>query len=125
MKEAVLPFSKFPEVDVLLGPEMKSTGEVMGIGHSFGEAYFKAQRAAGVILPKSGNVFLSVRDKDKPAVCDIARDLKKIGFELFATIRNFEIVDMFPFQKVIYGAQRLSIMKERPRSSYFWWKVHI
>jgi carbamoyl-phosphate synthase large subunit len=85
VKEAVLPFSKFPEVDVLLGPEMKSTGEVMGIGHSFGEAYFKAQRAAGVILPKSGNVFLSVRDKDKPAVCDIARDLKKIGFELFGT----------------------------------------
>ena len=85
VKEAVLPFAKFPEVDVLLGPEMKSTGEVMGIGHSFGEAYFKAQRAAGVILPKSGNVFLSVRDKDKPAVCDIARDLQKIGFKLFAT----------------------------------------
>ena len=85
VKEAVLPFSKFPEVDVLLGPEMKSTGEVMGIGHSFGEAYFKAQRAAGVILPKSGNVFLSVRDKDKPAVCEIARDLQKIGFNLFAT----------------------------------------
>ena len=85
VKEAVLPFAKFPEVDVLLGPEMKSTGEVMGIGHSFGEAYFKAQRAAGVILPKSGNVFLSVRDKDKPAVCEIAKDLKKIGFELFAT----------------------------------------
>ena len=56
VKEAVLPFSKFPEVDVLLGPEMKSTGEVMGIGKSFGEAYFKAQRAAGVILPKTGNV---------------------------------------------------------------------
>ena len=85
VKEAVLPFSKFPEVDVLLGPEMKSTGEVMGIGQSFGEAYFKAQRAAGVILPKSGNVFLSVRDKDKPAVCDIAKDLQKIGFKLFAT----------------------------------------
>ena len=85
VKEAVLPFSKFPEVDVLLGPEMKSTGEVMGIGHSFGEAYFKAQRAAGVILPKSGNVFLSVRDKDKPAVCEIAKDLQKIGFQLFAT----------------------------------------
>ena len=85
VKEAVLPFAKFPEVDVLLGPEMKSTGEVMGIGHSFGEAYFKAQRAAGVILPKSGNVFLSVRDKDKPAVCEIAKDLQKIGFQLFAT----------------------------------------
>ncbi len=85
VKEAVLPFSKFPEVDVLLGPEMKSTGEVMGIGNSFGEAYFKAQRAAGVILPKKGNVFLSVRDIDKPAVCDIASDLIKIGFKLFAT----------------------------------------
>ena len=85
VKEAVLPFAKFPEVDVLLGPEMKSTGEVMGIGHSFGEAYFKAQRAAGVILPKSGNVFLSVRDKDKSAVCEIAKDLQKIGFQLFAT----------------------------------------
>ena len=85
VKEAVLPFSKFPEVDVLLGPEMKSTGEVMGIGKSFGEAYFKAQRAAGVILPKTGNVFLSVRDKDKPAICDIARELKNIGFKLYAT----------------------------------------
>ena len=54
VKEAVFPFSKFPEVDVLLGPEMKSTGEVMGFGKTFGEAYFKAQRAAGVILPKEG-----------------------------------------------------------------------
>ena len=85
VKEAVLPFSKFPEVDVLLGPEMKSTGEVMGIGKSFGEAYFKAQRAAGVILPKAGNVFLSVRDKDKSAICDIAKDLIAIGFNLYAT----------------------------------------
>mgnify|MGYP001291530354 FL=1 len=85
VKEAVLPFSKFPEVDVLLGPEMKSTGEVMGIGKSFGEAYFKAQRAAGVILPKTGNVFLSVRDKDKSAICGIATDLIDIGFNLYAT----------------------------------------
>ena len=85
VKEAVLPFSKFPEVDVLLGPEMKSTGEVMGVGNSFGEAYFKAQRAAGVILPKTGNVFISVRDKDKPLVCDVAEDLIKIGFSLYAT----------------------------------------
>ena len=85
VKEAVLPFSKFPEVDVLLGPEMKSTGEVMGIGNSFGEAYFKAQRAAGVILPKTGNVFISVRDKDKEPVCDVAKELIKIGYNLFAT----------------------------------------
>ncbi|MBH44034.1 MAG: carbamoyl phosphate synthase large subunit [Gammaproteobacteria bacterium] len=85
VKEAVFPFSKFPEVDVLLGPEMKSTGEVMGFGKTFGEAYFKAQRAAGVILPKNGNAFISVRDKDKPAMCDIAKDLIKIGFDIFAT----------------------------------------
>ena len=64
---------------------MKSTGEVMGIGNSFGEAYFKAQRAAGVILPKTGNVFISVRDKDKEPVCDVAEELIKIGFNLFAT----------------------------------------
>ena len=89
VKEAVFPFSKFPEVDVLLGPEMKSTGEVMGLGKSFGEAYFKAQRAAGVILPKSGNVFISVRDKDKPEVCVVARDLIKIGFTIFATSGTF------------------------------------
>ena len=89
VKEAVFPFSKFPEVDVLLGPEMKSTGEVMGFGKSFGEAYFKAQRAAGVILPKTGNVFISVRDKDKFKICDIAKDLINIGFTIFATSGTF------------------------------------
>ena len=89
VKEAVFPFSKFPEVDVLLGPEMKSTGEVMGFGKSFGEAYFKAQRAAGVILPKSGNAFISVRDKDKPEICGIAKDLLNIGFTIFATSGTF------------------------------------
>jgi len=85
VKEAVFPFSKFPEVDVLLGPEMKSTGEVMGFGKSFGEAYFKAQRAAGVILPKSGNVFISVRDHDKDAICEVARELIDMGFSIYAT----------------------------------------
>ncbi len=85
VKEAVFPFSKFPEVDVLLGPEMKSTGEVMGFGKTFGEAYFKAQRAAGVILPKSGNVFISVRDPDKEAICDVASELLEIGFKIYAT----------------------------------------
>ena len=82
VKEAVLPFSKFPEVDVLLGPEMKSTGEVMGVGNSFGEAYFKAQRAAGVILPKTGNVFISVRDHDKEPICEVAAELINMGFDL-------------------------------------------
>ena len=85
VKEAVFPFSKFPEVDVLLGPEMKSTGEVMGFGKTFGEAYFKAQRAAGVILPKTGNVFISVRDHDKEPMCDVALELIDLGFKIYAT----------------------------------------
>ena len=85
VKEAVFPFVKFPGVDPLLGPEMKSTGEVMGIGGSFGEAFAKAQLAAGVNLPRSGNIFISVRDKDKPESKDVARDLLALGFNLYAT----------------------------------------
>jgi len=85
VKEAVFPFVKFPGVDPLLGPEMKSTGEVMGIGGSFGEAFAKAQLAAGVNLPHSGNIFISVRDKDKPESKDVARDLLALGFNLYAT----------------------------------------
>ena len=89
VKEAVFPFSKFPEVDVLLGPEMKSTGEVMGFGKTFGEAYFKAQRAAGVILPKEGNVFISVRDHDKEQICEVASELIVMGFKIYATSGTF------------------------------------
>ena len=89
VKEAVFPFSKFPEVDVLLGPEMKSTGEVMGFGQTFGEAYFKAQRAAGVILPKEGNVFISVRDHDKEPICEVASELVDMGFKIYATSGTF------------------------------------
>tara|TARA_B100000676_G_scaffold294834_1_gene333272 strand:- start:1601 stop:4828 length:3228 start_codon:yes stop_codon:yes gene_type:complete len=89
VKEAVFPFSKFPEVDVLLGPEMKSTGEVMGFGKTFGEAYFKAQRAAGVILPKEGNVFISVRDHDKEPICEVASELIDMGFHVYATSGTF------------------------------------
>ncbi|MEX0430827.1 carbamoyl-phosphate synthase large subunit [Spiribacter insolitus] len=85
VKEAVFPFIKFPGVDPILGPEMKSTGEVMGIGPVFGEAYAKSQLAAGVELPRGGRVFISVRDADKPAVAAIARDLSRKGFELVAT----------------------------------------
>ncbi|MGK9451197.1 carbamoyl-phosphate synthase large subunit [Acidithiobacillus caldus] len=85
VKEAVFPFIKFPGVDVLLGPEMKSTGEVMGIGRSFGEAFLKAQIAAGEHFPRSGTVFLSVRDADKPVAARIARDLRALGFSLLAT----------------------------------------
>jgi len=85
VKEAVFPFVKFPGVDTLLGPEMKSTGEVMGVGASFGEAYGKAQAGAGASLPPPGKALLSVRDADKNRLVDIARDLIGLGFELHAT----------------------------------------
>jgi carbamoyl-phosphate synthase large subunit len=85
VKEAVFPFAKFPGVDTLLGPEMKSTGEVMGVGETFGEAFAKAQLAAGVRLPSGGMAFISVRDGDKLAAVQIARDLAELGFQLLAT----------------------------------------
>ncbi len=85
VKEAVFPFIKFPGVDPLLGPEMKSTGEVMGIGLTFGEAYAKSQRAAGTKLVRGGRVLMSVRDRDKTGLVPIARRLSEKGFELVAT----------------------------------------
>jgi carbamoyl-phosphate synthase large subunit len=85
VKEAVFPFIKFPGVDPLLGPEMKSTGEVMGVGRSFAEAYHKSQLGAGVVLPTGGRAFVSVRDADKPGVVQVARDLAELGFEVLAT----------------------------------------
>ncbi|MBA3563162.1 MAG: carbamoyl-phosphate synthase large subunit, partial [Gammaproteobacteria bacterium] len=85
VKESVFPFIKFPSADPILGPEMKSTGEVMGTGRSFGEAYAKAQLASGVILPTSGTALLSVRDRDKPAAIQLGRALVERGFELIAT----------------------------------------
>ncbi len=85
VKEAVFPFVKFPGVDPLLGPEMKSTGEVMGVGTTFGEAFLKAQQAAGVDLPRSGKAFVSVRDQDKLSVVAVARALWMLDFEIVAT----------------------------------------
>ncbi|PJI43549.1 carbamoyl-phosphate synthase large subunit [Ferrovibrio sp.] len=85
VKEAVFPFARFPGVDIILGPEMKSTGEVMGIDHDFGTAFAKAQLAAGTILPAAGGVFISVRDGDKPGLVDSARRLVAMGFEIVAT----------------------------------------
>ncbi|MGM0415661.1 MAG: carbamoyl-phosphate synthase large subunit [Thermodesulfobacteriota bacterium] len=85
VKESVFPFTKFPDVDTLLGPEMKSTGEVMGIDQDFGRAFAKAQMAAGVVLPLKGKVFMSVKDSDKPAVSILAMKLKEIGFSIVAT----------------------------------------
>ena len=85
VKEAVFPFTKFAGVDVLLGPEMKSTGEVMGVDEDFGWAFAKSQWAAGVQLPRSGKVVLSVKDYDKPAALDVARRLCRLGFRIEAT----------------------------------------
>ena len=85
VKEAVFPFTKFPEADPILGPEMKSTGEVMGTGRTFGEAYAKAQAASGVTLPRNGVVLISVRERDKAGAVVLAKKLVDFGFELAAT----------------------------------------
>ncbi|MBI4742517.1 MAG: carbamoyl-phosphate synthase large subunit [Betaproteobacteria bacterium] len=85
VKEAVFPFAKFPGVDTILGPEMKSTGEVMGVGATFAEAFIKSQMAASVRLPTSGKVFISVKESDKPKAVEIARDLHEAGFSLLAS----------------------------------------
>jgi carbamoyl-phosphate synthase large subunit len=85
VKEAVFPFARFPGVDTILGPEMKSTGEVMGVGETFGEAFVKSQLAAGVKLPEGGRAFISVRDGDKLAAVQVARDLVELGFSLLVT----------------------------------------
>jgi carbamoyl-phosphate synthase large subunit len=85
VKEAVFPFVKFPGIDPILGPEMKSTGEVMGVGRDFAEAFAKALLGAAVTLPSSGTAFISVRDADKSGVVDVARRLAKLGFGLVAT----------------------------------------
>ena len=85
VKEAVMPFNKFPGVDPILGPEMKSTGEVMGTGESFEAAFAKAQLAAGNVAPEKGMAFISVRDVDKPGALMVARELLEQGFELVAT----------------------------------------
>jgi carbamoyl-phosphate synthase large subunit len=85
VKEAVFPFIKFPGVDTVLGPEMKSTGEVMGVGESFGEAYAKAQEGAGTLLPAKGKAMLSVRAADRARLVEVARNLLELGFSLYGT----------------------------------------
>ena len=85
VKEAVFPFSKFPEVDPILGPEMKATGEVMGIDTNFGLAFYKAQEAAGMKLPTQGTVLISVTDKDKKYILEVTNKLNKLGFKILAT----------------------------------------
>ena len=93
VKEAIFPFNKFPGVDPILGPEMKSTGEVMGVGESFPEAYYKAQLAENLALPEGGKVILSVREQDKPALPGIARLLMDTGFELMATEGSARVIE--------------------------------
>ncbi len=88
VKEAVFPFSRFPDVDILLGPEMKSTGEVMGIDHSFGMAFAKAQMAAGFRLPTEGRVFISVHDTHKDRIVPVAEAFRRMGFRNLGHARN-------------------------------------
>ena len=85
VKEAVLPFQRFPGVDIILGPEMHSTGEVMGMGDNFPDAFMKSQLGAGQSLPQGGNVFLSVNDRDKPLLPEVAAMFAELGFHLLAT----------------------------------------
>jgi carbamoyl-phosphate synthase large subunit len=92
VKEAVFPFVKFPESDPILGPEMKSTGEVMGTGRTFGEAYAKSQAGSGVILPRSGLALISVRERDKPGAVVLARKLIGHGFEIVATSGTAKLI---------------------------------
>src|SRR5271169_3941272 len=93
VKSPVFPWSKFPGVDTVLGPEMRSTGEVMGVADNFGEAFARAQLAAGQMLPLRGTVFLSVNDRDKPAVADVARRFVDLGFRIVATHSTAEVLE--------------------------------
>ncbi|MBE6868904.1 carbamoyl-phosphate synthase large subunit [Ruminococcus albus] len=92
VKEAVFPFNMFQEVDPVLGPEMRSTGEVLGISPSFGEAYYKAQEATKTALPTEGTVLLSVCDRDKPELIEIAKSFSELGFNILATGKTYEMI---------------------------------
>ena len=103
VKEVVFPWDRFPEEDPVLGPEMKSTGEVMGIDKTFGLAYYKAQLAAGMRLPTEGKVFISVADKDKPHMVDIAKQFRQLGFEILATRGTYKFLKKHGVEaKVVY-----------------------
>jgi carbamoyl-phosphate synthase large subunit len=108
VKEAVFPFARFPGTDVILGPEMKSTGEVMGIGSTFGEAFAKSQLGANVNLPLSGQVFISIKDGDKTNIIPIAKKFSELGFSICATFGtakalNDNNVETKYIKKVIEG----------------------
>jgi carbamoyl-phosphate synthase large subunit len=92
VKEAVFPFNMFPEVDPVLGPEMRSTGEVLGISDNFGEAFFKAEEATQTVLPLEGKALVSVNDRDKTEVLEAVRDLAEAGFTFVATGKTYELI---------------------------------
>jgi carbamoyl-phosphate synthase large subunit len=108
VKESVFPFAKFPGVDTILSPEMRSTGEVMGIAADFPEAFLKALLAVNMKLPTAGTAFISVRDDDKPAACDLAQRLAELGFSIVATggtaaALQRASVEAKPINKVLEG----------------------
>ncbi|MEQ9447458.1 MAG: carbamoyl phosphate synthase large subunit, partial [Rhodospirillaceae bacterium] len=108
VKEAVFPFNRFPGVDIVLGPEMKSTGEVMGLDKDFPRAFAKAQLAAGSKLPRSGTAFLSLRDRDKRGAANLARQLVSLGFKIIATRGTQKVlaelgIEAEPVNKVAEG----------------------
>jgi carbamoyl-phosphate synthase large subunit len=123
VKEAVFPFARFPGVDTILGPEMKSTGEVMGVGETFGEAFVKSQLAAGVRLPGGGRAFISVRDGDKHAAVQVARDLADLGFSLLATRGTANVIrshgiEVTPVNKVAEGRPHIVDMIKNGEVSF-------
>jgi len=102
VKEAVFPFNMFPEVDPILGPEMRSTGEVLGLAKTFGEAFYKAQEATQSKIPLSGTVLISVNDRDKSEVVEVARSFAECGFKIVATGRTFDLIESngIPAEKI-------------------------
>ncbi|HLE66805.1 MAG TPA: carbamoyl-phosphate synthase large subunit, partial [Burkholderiales bacterium] len=123
VKEAVFPFSRFPGVDTILGPEMKSTGEVMGVGATFGEAFVKSQLAAGMRLPTGGGAFISVRDGDKVTAVQIARDLIELGFTILATRGTAAVlkshgIAVTPVNKVVEGRPHIVDMIKNGEVSF-------
>jgi carbamoyl-phosphate synthase large subunit len=123
VKEAVFPFIKFPGVDTILGPEMKSTGEVMGVGETFAEAFVKSQLAAGVRLPKGGKAFLSVRNQDKARCVEVARMLVELGFTLVATRGTAAAIaaaglKVHPVNKVMEGRPHIVDMLKNREISF-------
>jgi carbamoyl-phosphate synthase large subunit len=110
VKSPVFPWGKFPGVDTVLGPEMRSTGEVMGVADNFGEAFARAQLAAGQLLPSRGTVCFSVSDRDKPAIADVARRFVDLGFKIAATHGTAEVLE----QAGIHVERVYKVMEGRP-----------